>query len=174
MHGAQWSPLSCLHLPKKQTLSCPIVVLGAIRRPLTDLSKPDKVQSILWSVAWATVVQTMSLCANRRCQPSCWPWGSCVCLHPASGYSYASLPPDLIERLRRLDTPHGNVVADRGGYTDMSNTVIEDQFCIDESQDLHASGNLSESPTDSEFPTYSALVCWRFLGDSAFHKKPSP
>ena len=36
------------------------------------------------------------------------------------------------------------------------------------------SGNLSESPTDSEFPTYSALVCWRFLGDSAFHKKPSP
>ena len=37
-----------------------------------------------------------------------------------------------------------------------------------------ASGNLSESPTDSEFPTYSALVCWRFLGDSAFHKKLSP
>ena len=37
-----------------------------------------------------------------------------------------------------------------------------------------ASGNLSESPIDSEFPTYSALVCWRFLGDSAFHKKPSP
>ena len=37
-----------------------------------------------------------------------------------------------------------------------------------------ASGNLSESPVDSEFPTYSALVCWRFLGDSAVHKKPSP
>ena len=27
---------------------------------------------------------------------------------------------------------------------------------------------------DSEFPNYSALVCWRFLGDSAFHKKLSP
>ena len=37
-----------------------------------------------------------------------------------------------------------------------------------------ASGNLSESLIDSEFPTYSALVCWRFLGDSAFHKKLSP
>ena len=37
-----------------------------------------------------------------------------------------------------------------------------------------ASGNLSESPIDSEFPTYSALVCWRFLGDSAFHKKLGP
>ena len=36
------------------------------------------------------------------------------------------------------------------------------------------SGNLSESPVDSEFPTYSASVCWRFLGDSVFHKKPSP
>ena len=36
------------------------------------------------------------------------------------------------------------------------------------------SGNLSESPVDSEFPAYSALVCWRFLGDSAFHKKLSP
>ena len=37
-----------------------------------------------------------------------------------------------------------------------------------------ASGNLSESPIDSEFPTFSALVCWKFFGDSAFHKKLSP
>ena len=37
-----------------------------------------------------------------------------------------------------------------------------------------ASGNLSESPMDSKFLTFSALVCWRFLGDSAFHKKLSP
>ena len=37
-----------------------------------------------------------------------------------------------------------------------------------------ASGNLSESPMDSEFPASSALVCWRFFGDSAFHKKLSP
>ena len=36
------------------------------------------------------------------------------------------------------------------------------------------SGNLSESPIDSEFPTFLALVCWRFFGDSAFHKKLSP
>ena len=36
------------------------------------------------------------------------------------------------------------------------------------------SGNLSGSPMDSEFPTFSALVCWRFFGDSAFHKKLSP
>ena len=28
-------------------------------------------------------------------------------------------------------------MADRGGYTDMSNTVIEDQFYFNESQDLH-------------------------------------
>ena len=27
-------------------------------------------------------------------------------------------------------------MADRGGHTDMSNAVIEDQFCIGESQDL--------------------------------------
>ena len=37
-----------------------------------------------------------------------------------------------------------------------------------------ASGNLSESPMDSKFLALSALVCWRFLGDSAFHKKLSP
>ena len=37
-----------------------------------------------------------------------------------------------------------------------------------------ASGNLSESPADSEFPASSALVCWGFFGDSAFHKKLSP
>ena len=36
------------------------------------------------------------------------------------------------------------------------------------------SGNLSESPVDSEFPIFLALVCWRFFGDSAFHKKLSP
>ena len=34
--------------------------------------------------------------------------------------------------------------------------------------------NLSESSLDSEFLTFSALVCWRFLGDSVFHKKLSP
>ena len=36
------------------------------------------------------------------------------------------------------------------------------------------SGNLSESLIDSEFPASSALVYWRFFGDSAFHKKLSP
>ena len=33
--------------------------------------------------------------------------------------------------------------------------------------------NLSESYADSEFLTFSALVCWRFLRDSAFPKKLS-
>ena len=32
---------------------------------------------------------------------------------------------------------YGNVVADRGVCTDMSNAMIEDQFHTDESQDLH-------------------------------------
>ena len=30
-----------------------------------DLSKPDRVQSIIWSVDWANVAQTTCLCANR-------------------------------------------------------------------------------------------------------------
>ena len=35
------------------------------------------------------------------------------------------------------------------------------------------SRNLSESPIDSEFLAFLALVYWRFFGDSAFHKKLS-
>ena len=35
-------------------------------------------------------------------------------------------------------------------------------------------GSSSESHADSEFLALSALVCWRFFGDSAFPKKLGP